>query len=316
MMMNYENFKEVVREKFMDYMPEKFKEMELMTETVEKVNVSLDGICLRDKCKKFSPIVYINDMYEKYLSGVELEKILTDIGDIMEKAYEQAPVISVERLMEGAGENIVFQLVNTEQNTSLLERLPHRTFMDLSIIYRLIVSADKDGMSSVKISNEIAAKLGMNEEQLFKCAAENTRRLFPPVIRSMNDIMKEMFARDGMPQEIAEMMIAEIPPEQTMWVISNEKGINGAASMLYEDKLHELAETLGSDLYILPSSIHEVIAVSSDTGSPEVLAQMVAEGNMQEVSLNERLSNQVYHYDKDLRKLTLATDSPVRLAIG
>ena len=28
------------------------------------------------------------------------------------------------------------------------------------------------------------------------------------------------------------MMIAEIPPEQTMWVISNEKGINGAASML------------------------------------------------------------------------------------
>ena len=312
MMMNYENFKEVVREKFMDYMPEKFKEMELMTETVEKVNVSLDGICLRDKCKKFSPIVYINDMYEKYLSGVELEKILTDIGDIMEKEYEQTPVISVERLMKDAGENIVFQLVNTEQNTSLLERLPHRTFMDLSIIYRLIVSADKDGMSSVKISNEIAAKLEMNEEQLFKCAAENTRRLFPPVIRSMNDIMKELFARDGMPQEIAEMMIAEITP---MWVISNEKGINGAASMLYEDKLHELAETLGSDLYILPSSIHEVIAISSDMGSPEMLAQIVSEVNMQKVSLNERLSNQVYHYDKDLRKLTLATNSPVRLAI-
>ena len=51
-------------------------------------------------------------------------------------------------------------------------------------------------------------------------------------------------ARDGMPQEIAEMMIAEIPPEQTMWVITNEKGINGAASMLYENELHELAESL------------------------------------------------------------------------
>ena len=83
----------------------------------------------------------------------------------------------------------------------------------------------------------------------------------------MNDIMKEMFARDGMPQEIADMMIAEIPPEQTMWVISNEKGINGAASMLYENELHELAESLESDLYILPSSVHEVIAVSSDTVS-------------------------------------------------
>ena len=59
----------------------------------------------------------------------------------------------------------------------------------------------------------------------------------------MNDIMREMFARDGMPQEIADMMIAEIPPEQTMWVISNEKGINGAASMLYENELHELAQS-------------------------------------------------------------------------
>ena len=45
-------------------------------------------------------------------------------------------------------------------------------------------------------------------------------------------------------------------------------------------------------------------------GSPEMLAQMVVEVNMQEVSLDERLSNQVYHYDKDLRKLTLATDTP------
>jgi hypothetical protein len=170
--------------------------------------------------------------------------------------------------------------------------------------------ADLDAVQSSKITNEFAKRLGMSEEQLFKCAAENTRRLFPPVVRSMNDIMKEMFARDGMPQEIADMMIAEIPPEQTMWVISNEKGINGAASMLYENELHELAESLESDLYILPSSVHEVIAVSSDMGSPEMLAQMVVEVNMQEVSLDERLSNQVYHYDKDLRKLTLATDTP------
>ena len=41
-----------------------------------------------------------------------------------------------------------------------------------------------------------------------------------------------------------------------------------------------------------------------------MLAQMVVEVNMHEGSLDERLSNQVYHYDKDLRKLTLATDTP------
>mgnify|MGYP006986453969 CR=1 FL=1 len=63
--------------------------------------------------------------------------------------------------------------------------------------------------------------------------------------------------------------------------------------------------------FIFSSSVHEVIAVSSDMGSPEMLAQMVVEVNMQEVSLDERLSNQVYHYDKDFKKNSpLATDTP------
>ena len=282
----------------------------LVEEPVEKVNVTLDGIILREEGRNISPTIYINDMYKKYQDCGDLEETLMAACDFMERAYEQAPVVDVDSIMKDANEKIVFQLINTEQNKTFLEQVPHREFQDLSIVYKVIISADKDAVQSSKITNEFAKRLGMSEEQLFKCAAENTRRLFPPVVRSMNDIMKEMFARDGMPQEIADMMIAEIPPEQTMWVISNEKGINGAASMLYENELHELAESLESDLYILPSSVHEVIAVSSDMGSPEMLAQMVVEVNMQEVSLDERLSNQVYHYDKDLRKLTLATDTP------
>jgi len=39
-MMNYEIFKEVVKEKFMDYMPDNFKGMELVVMPVEKVNIS------------------------------------------------------------------------------------------------------------------------------------------------------------------------------------------------------------------------------------------------------------------------------------
>ena len=113
-----------------------------------------------------------------------------------------------------------------------------------------------------------------------------------------------------MPEELADLMIGEQEPENIMWVISNERKIDGAASMLYEDKLHKLAESVGTDLYILPSSVHEVIAVSVEMGEPEELAQMVSEINMDQVDISERLSNQVYHYDKDLRKITLATDTP------
>ena len=219
-------------------------------------------------------------------------------------------VVDVDSLYKDADENVVFQLINTEQNRSFLEQVPHREFQDLSIIYKLVVNADAESIQSIKVTNSLAERLGMNEEQLFKYAAENTRRILPPRIRNMNDVMKEMFLSDGMPEEIAEMMIREVPPEQTLWIISNNRGIDGAVSMLYENELHELAENLESDLYILPSSVHEVLAVSTELTDPEELAQMVAEVNMQKVALEERLSNQVYHYDKDLRKLTLATDTP------
>jgi len=172
------------------------------------------------------------------------------------------------------------------------------------------VKVEDSGIQSTVVHNSLAKQLGMSEDEMFKAAVENTRRIFPPRIRSMNDVIKDMCMKDGMPLEIAEMMIGDIPPEQSMYVISNEQGINGAVSMLYEDKLHALAEDLETDLYIMPSSVHEVIAVSSNMGDPNELAQMVAEINMDQVSLEERLSNQVYHYDKDLRKLSLATDTP------
>ena len=310
-MMNYEIFKEVVKEKFMDYMPDNFKGMELVVMPVEKVNMTYDGISIRGKDTNISPTIYINDMYEKYQNCGDLEETLMAACDLMAMEFAKTPqVVDVDSLYKDADENVVFQLINTEQNRSFLEQVPHREFQDLSIIYKLVINADAESIQSIKVTNSLAERLGMNEEQLFKYAAVNTLRILPPRIRNMNDVMKEMFLSDGMPEEIAEMMIREVPPEQTLWIISNNRGIDGAVSMLYENELHELAENLESDLYILPSSVHEVLAVSTELTEPEELAQMVAEVNMQKVALEERLSNQVYHYDKDLRKLTLATDTP------
>lgn len=140
-MMNYEIFKEVVKEKFMDYMPEKFKGMELVAEPVEKVNVTLDGIILREEGRNISPTIYINDMYKKYQDCGDLEETLMAACDFMERAYEQAPVVDVDSIMRDANEKIVFQLINTEQNKTFLEQVPHREFQDLSIVYK--VSVDK-----------------------------------------------------------------------------------------------------------------------------------------------------------------------------
>lgn len=310
-MMNYDIFKEVVAEKFMDYMPEQYQGMRLRVEPINKVNKVLDGITLvgSGAGRSVSPTLYINHMYEHYLETENLQEVLQSAARRMDMAFKEMPEVGDVNL-ESAKDNIVFQVINTLQNEDMLRDMPHREFQDLSIIYRWVVKVDENGIQSSAIRNNLAEQLGMNEEQLFKCAVENTRRIFPPTVKSMNDVIREMFISDGMPAEVADMMIGEMPEDKMMWVISNDRGINGAGSMLYEDNLHKLAMKLETDLYILPSSVHECIAVSTNVGDPYELAEMVSEINMGQVALEDRLSNQVYHYDKDARRLTLATDTP------
>lgn len=309
-MMDYEIFKDVVMEKFLSYMPESYHNMEVRVDSVEKINCKLDGLSFyMDGARgNPSPTIYISDMYKEYLRTGDLQETMQNAAEAMDRAFKQPALPQLD--LQAAKDNIIFQLVNTIQNEDMLQKMPHREFQDLSIIYRWVVSVDERGISSTIINNNLAKELGMGEEQLFKVAAENTRRILPPAVKSMNEVMREMFLADGMPASMADLMIGEMEPDQTMWIISNECRNSGAVSMLYEDKLHTLAEKVGSDLYILPSSVHEVIAVSVDMGEPEELAQMVADINIDQVKLDERLSDQVYHYDKDLRKITLATDTP------
>lgn len=311
-MMNYEIFKEVVAEKMPSYLPGELRGREVMIYPVDKINQTVDGLILKmdGENEKVSPTIYLNDMYEHYKQFGDLQLTLETVGEAMLKSMAKGVEVQQGLNFDNPEEKIVFQLINTEQNKDMLAHVPHREWKDLSIIYRLVTNVDKEGIESAVVRDGLAEKLGLTEEQLFKHAVENTRIIFPPTVRSMNDVMKEIFMADGMPIEMVDMMLGEVPADRMMYVISNDRGINGAISMLYEDQLHALAEQLGTDLYILPSSIHETIAVSVELGEPEELAQMVSEINMDQVSLQERLSNQVYHYDKDLRVLTMATDTP------
>lgn len=309
-MMNYEIFKEVVAEKFKDYLPEKYRDMELLVHPVEKVNRTLDGLNLisGEKGITASPTIYINDMYEYYQQCGSLQNTLQSAAAAMEQIFKEVPQITSLDTAD-VKDHIIFRLVNTEQNRELLKTVPSREFEDLSIIYFWVIKIDEEGIQSCIVKNDMAKRFGMSEEQLFHAAAENTRRILPPTVESLNDIACKMMIADGVPEAVAEEIAGE-RQEISMWIISNDRLIYGSASMLYEDKLHTLAEQLGTDLYILPSSVNEVIAVPADEGDPNLLAQMVSEANMDQLPLEERLSNQVYHYDKDLRKLSLATDTP------
>ena len=309
-MMDYEMFKDVVREKLMSLMPDELAGYSLRADRTGKVNETLDALhlvppdCLPDK---LYPTVYLNHVYEEYKKSGDLQGTLELTAFYMAGACREAERKNSRINLQGAPESIVMSLVNTQQNREMLGYMPHREFEDLSIIYRYVIDTGNP-VESVPVTVEMAERIGMGEEELFHAAVENTRRFFPPTAELLNDVIVEMFMDGGFSEEAAREMGNAI--QTPIYCISNKMSINGAVSMFYGDVIHGLAERLGSDLYILPLSVHEVMAVPTEGVEPKELAELVEKNNMSRIRLSERLSNQVYHYDSKQQTLLLATDTP------
>lgn len=84
-----------------------------------------------------------------------------------------------------------------------------------------------------------------------------------------------------------------------MKVLSNERRIHGAVCMLYPGVLKEMADRIGGDFFIIPSSVHEVILLpDADKGLNEGLKQLIREVNSTQVAPEEVLSDTLYRYDR------------------
>ena len=203
-------------------------------------------------------------------------------------------------------DEIVIQLVNREMNAEMLNDVPHKIQNNLAVIFRWIASKDENGLGTVLINNSMMQQLGLNEEELYEVAKENTLRLFPPKICSMKEAL--MGFTDGY-VPVEEFQIQEKDMDFPMYIISNESGVNGAAVILYQDILDEVANKLKGNIYLLPSSIHEMIAVPVNANmSVRELENMVQGVNQDVVSQNEVLSNQVFMYDKESKCIINASE--------
>ena len=326
--MTYLKFLQEVREHFLDYMPEEYRNGTVMIRKSNKVNKEKDGLMVRrageDIRDNILPTIYVNDMYERYLVTGNFSEVMSQAAGAMMDASKNVPFEISERVMDTdrIKSNLIVCLVNTEQNKEMLKEVPHREFNDLSVIYRWIVDIHEDGVASAIINNYNVQMLSMTEPELYEQAMENTKRMFPIKIRDMESLVSDMimedmdmmmddmdeFAADMLQQEVAEALNNRYSSE--MYVFTNGPGMFGANALLFEGQLYDFSQKFGGDFYIIPSSIHDLIAVSPKMCTKEMLADMVYEVNRDQVDVSERLSNEVYFYDSNARKVILATDVP------
>jgi hypothetical protein len=105
------------------------------------------------------------------------------------------------------------------------------------------------------------------------------------------------------------------PGQPTLYVATMESMNRGAGVLAYPGFLDEAAEKLGGSFFILPSSIHELLFLQDNgTMDRHELTAMVRSINAAEVSPEDQLSDNVYHYDGKDRVFELAEKYDARKA--
>jgi len=292
--MNFENFITTVTNTVSDRMGAHYS---VSTHNVTKNNgVILTGILIKANGNfSVAPTIYLNPYYDAY------EKGDTTFGTVIDEVIDTYERNKINRSIdmkfflnyETVRSRIIFKLINTEKNRELLRDVPYIPFHDLSIVFQCLVSEERFGNASILIHNVHLQLWKVNARELYECALENTPLLQGYELADMDTVLEEMKALGGIDDEEIEDMQQEVP----MYVLSNKSRINGASCILYKDILKDFAMVVDKDLYVLPSSIHEVILLPSDgTQESEQLKEMVREINQSQVEKEEVLSDSVYYY--------------------
>lgn len=309
--MTFEEFMQEIADNIKDHLPDQYQDSTIQLNTVQKNNEALDAITITSPDSNVSPTIYLNSFYEDYQNGQDMDTILDHIADIrVEHEVSQDFDVSKITDFDQVKDHIAARVVGIEDNSDLLDQRPHAVMDDLAVTYCVMLGEDANGSMSVPITNQLMETWGVTQEELHDLAKANQDELTPSTFKSMNEVMAEMMIPQmmsdmGVDRETAQEMIESMmPPEDKMYVLSNEQKLNGAAALLDDKMMDQIAEKVGGDFYILPSSVHEVLIVPADAGMDlKDLEAMVQEVNETQVAPQDRLSDHVYQYDNDTHEV-------------
>ncbi len=304
------NIMENLEKRIIEEIQEQLKgtEYEAEYQTTTKNNgVSLNGVRIRKEDTNIAPVVYFQDYIEKVednaLSVSEAAEAMISLA--MSANPDFGDVNEITK-WEYAKDKLLIVLVSGSGNAELLKTCPHKYFCgDLVIVYRIYLHSDPMGMATVLVTNDILKTLGKTEEELFEAAKESSLRIAPVMSKGICQLLSEM-----MPGFQMGLMFGDAPDNDPLTVISNENKVFGASAIVYSDILAKIAEENDSDLYIIPSSTHEVI-VFPPTGDMTItqLCEMINEVNTSQVPEQDILSDVLYKYDRATGRVCVAEEA-------
>lgn len=147
----------------------------------------------------------------------------------------------------------------------------------------------KDSSAGILIKNEHLKLWEKDVSDLLSLAETNTNRIHAYTVKSMKEVMSERF---GFEEDL-------IPDNASaICVLTDENKTSGANKLYLKTEIRKFAEKQDSDVYIIPSSFHELILIRADFPNvePEYLKQKGCEVNRANDSDEDFLCDGVFKY--------------------
>ena len=289
-----------------------------------KKNNGIDflGICITDKEHNLSPVFYLDDQFKEDKDAGNEMRISETVGDILRLYYDQGKTAQMDlgllKSYANLRDKVLFRLVNHEKNKEVLSDIPHKLYYDLAMVFYLDIPNKIFESGSILLNNSHLETWGVTAEEVFTDAYRNTPKLLPAVTQSMAEVMREIlefriYKKYGEDESVKKIVNGYFEDEygivsenemsdgkrSKMYVASNATKTYGAAVFFYPGFIKDFAEKVDADLYIFPSSVHEIIiAPATKEHNRKELIKMVCEVNASKVAPDEVLADTVYYYDR------------------
>lgn len=288
------DFAEVVREEMEKRLSDRYPGIKAEVQQVDKIQgESYLGIMVDRGNGLASPVFNLQPAYEETGFTGSYDQVLDALEEKIGSVLQDMPLIGLEKLKdyETAKENMIMQVIPIKGNEERLADMPHKEIEDMAAVCRVMIGSDYNGgQMSYLVTNPVLQEFGVTKDELFTDAARNMEERAPYSIVPLFNALAEIdpfFAEDPVPE-----------PENTLFVATNPSKMYGAAVIAQPGFMEDAREALHGSFFVLPSSIHEVLLLRDDGNTDyQALLHMVTEINATQVAPNERLTDNVYHYD-------------------
>ena len=259
---------------------------------VHKLNYSYTGLCILVPDGKAAVYVDLDDCFRKYQKGAGEDIIINTVKQMIVRNTDSFDTAWLSDYLQ-VKDQLFIRLSSSLVNEGFWQNAPHRIIGDMVLTYHIMISSNEQYITNMMITGEILKEYGISEEQLYRDAVESSQNLFPAITPDLSHAFISGSASGNMADAV---------------VITNQKFVNGASAVLYPGVLERIAAQFENDLYVIPSSVHEMIAIPAQD-EYGYIQNMLREVNRTDSVGTDKLSDSLYWYDRKKKRFERCEDS-------